>query len=148
LKTSTTPRESPMDKTENRSARIAQLLGMPHGTATNRLRKNILFSLLVRLKENICSVCGGEISSSTDMSIEHKQPWEGRSSELFWELSNITFSHAGCNRQHTYKGGHRKLAPDGMAWCGGHKQFLPISNFTVRQNRWNGLAYVCRDCAK
>ena len=101
-----------MNKTDNRSARIAQLLGMPHGTATNRLRKNLLFNLLVRLKENLCSVCREEIVSADQMSIEHKQPWEGRSADLFWDLSNIAFSHSACNKQHVYKGGHRRIAPE------------------------------------
>jgi len=78
-------------------------LGMPFGTACNRLRKNILFSLLVRLQENVCFKCGELILSVNDLSIEHKQPWEGRDSNLFWDLNNIAYSHLGCNLPHRFK---------------------------------------------
>lgn len=72
-------------------------LGMSHGTACNRLRKNILFSLLTKLNENVCFRCGKTIVSVDELSIEHKQPWEGISADLFWDLDNIAFSHLGCN---------------------------------------------------
>ena len=58
-------------------------LGMPHGTASGRLRKIILFDLLKRHKENTCFKCGTEIVDVDDLSIEHKLPWEGISAQLF-----------------------------------------------------------------
>jgi len=60
----------------SRSERIAQQLGMSHGAAAGKLKKNILFNLLVRLKENICFKCKEEISLPDELSIEHKLPWE------------------------------------------------------------------------
>ena len=87
-----------------RSIRIAQQLGMPHGTATNRLRKMILFDLLKRHSENTCFKCSQAIECADDLSIEHKQPWEGLSAELFWSLENIAFSHLKCNTPHTRPG--------------------------------------------
>lgn len=84
-------------------------LGMPFGTACNRLRKNVLFRLLKKLSENVCFKCGQLIDIVDDLSIEHKLPWEGRSAELFWDLENIAFSHLHCNRPH--KNGRQKYTP-------------------------------------
>ena len=75
------------------------MLGMPHGTAANRLRKNILFSLVCALKANECFQCGGVIQSVEDLSIEHKEPWMQANDpvESFFDLNNIAFSHLKCN---------------------------------------------------
>lgn len=70
---------------------------MPHGTASNRLRKSIMFKYVVMAGENFCFKCGAEIESVDDLSIEHKEPWEGVSPELFFDLDNIAFSHLRCN---------------------------------------------------
>lgn len=87
---------------DNKSA----VLGMPHGTAVNRLRKNILFHLLKKHGENICFKCGKEIETADTLSIEHKEPWQSNlSSQLFWDLENIAFSHMFCNRPHRNTGG-------------------------------------------
>jgi hypothetical protein len=123
-------------------------LGMPHGTANSRLKKNILFHLLKKLKENVCFVCSKDIEVVEDLSIEHKLPWEGRSAELFWDLENIAFSHLRCNRPHIHNGGSlRKLSgPEGTSWCTGHKEFLPIGSFYKTVARWNGLQVNCKEC--
>ena len=81
----------------SRSERIAQQLGMSQGAAAGKLRKNILFHLLKKLGENTCSKCTKSIEQPDDLSIEHLQPWENRSAELFWDLDNIAFSHMRCN---------------------------------------------------
>jgi len=72
-------------------------LGIPFGTATNRLRKLVLFGLLKKYKENYCYRCGGEIVSSDELSMEHKKAWLHIDSKLFWDLDNIAFSHLNCN---------------------------------------------------
>lgn len=82
----------------NSNERKTETLGMPHGTATNRLRKNILFHLLKKHGENYCFKCSELIEEVEDLSIEHKKPWQGVSAELFWDLENIAFSHLHCNR--------------------------------------------------
>ena len=136
-----------MNKYENRAKRIVEQLGMSHGAAANRLRKNILFSFAQRLKEDICFKCGKLIQTVDDLSIEHKQPWENRSSELFWDLGNIAFSHLDCNRQHSFsKDALKKTGPEGTAWCSVHKQFLPIEKFWKNPNNWNGVARSCAEC--
>ena len=77
----------------------ADLLGVSWGAACNRLRKKVLFSLIVRLKENSCHRCDGEILSVDDLSIEHKNAWRQAVDpvESFFDLNNIAFSHLSCN---------------------------------------------------
>lgn len=73
-------------------------LGMNYGTASNRLVKDILFSLIVETKKDICFQCGEKILRS-DLSIEHKMPWldTENPTEVFFDLNNIAFSHLSCN---------------------------------------------------
>lgn len=134
-------------------------LGMPHGTAAGRLRKNILFSLLVRHKENTCVRCNKEITKVENLSIEHIKPWEGISADLFWDLNNIAFSHVLCNRPHRYGSGNpdmgllcpnkkTKEAPEGMAWCSGHKDYLLVEAFHLNERNVSGLASYCKECRK
>ena len=33
-----------------------------------------------------------------------------------------------------------------LAWCGTHKEFLPVENFGVYARRFNGLRTVCKEC--
>lgn len=133
-----------------RSERIAQQLGMSHGAAANKLRKNILFSFAKRLKEDICFKCKEQIVSVDDLSIEHKLPWENISSSLFWDLDNITFSHLKCNRQHTYNMNEDKkiVGPAGTSWCFRCKKFHPVEMFSQDSFRSNGLRNVCREQMK
>lgn len=92
-------------------AKKSQMLGMPIQTASNRLRKSLLWSLIQETGKDICYHCGGKILSEEDLSIEHKTPWmySGREQELYFDLSNISFSHINCN-----KGAARKT----FAKCG------------------------------
>lgn len=76
---------------------IKDQLGMPLGTASNRLRKRIMFSLVVRVGLDTCFKCGGKISNPDDLSVDHKKPWRGESESLFWDLDNVAFSHRKCN---------------------------------------------------
>jgi hypothetical protein len=133
------------------SNKKSQFLGIPHGTAVARLRKSILFSLVRRLNEDYCFRCSNKIDDVKDLSIEHKQPWENISVELFWDLDNIAFSHLKCNVPHKRRGGggtnNRNIAPEGFAWCAKHKDFIPTNNFT-NGNRWDGFNDYCNDCRK
>jgi len=132
-----------------RGARKSAFLGMPHGTAANRLRKMVMFSLLERHGENVCFKCSEKIEAADELSIEHKQPWEGVSVELFWSLDNIAFSHLKCNRNHRRAGGgakRRKVGPEGTAWCRGCKAFHPVTEFSRNRTRWNGLQSWCNKC--
>lgn len=74
-------------------------LGIPSGTASNRLKKLIMFNLLKQLNKNFCHQCGSEIESEDQLSIEHKVPWLDSENPVknFFDLQNIAFSHHSCN---------------------------------------------------
>lgn len=133
------------------NARKSAFLGMPHGTACGRLRKLVLFHLLQKHGENVCYRCSRLIETADELSIEHKQPWEGVSAELFWAMDNIAFSHLRCNLPHNYRGNgvwRRKVGPEGTAWCRRCKAFLPVAEFSVHRARWNKLQPWCDGCYK
>lgn len=81
------------------SDKKAKQLGMPPGTAANKLRKSILFKLLKESKQNFCFQCGAEIETEEELSIEHKVPYLDSEDpkKLFFDLDNIAFSHLFCN---------------------------------------------------
>jgi hypothetical protein len=131
---------------KNSNTRKSAQLGMPFGTAANRLRKMVFFNLLQKYGEDLCFKCGVKIATVEELSLEHKRPWEGRDTALFWDLSNIAFSHLRCNRPSRTAGqALRKVGGDGMSWCTIHQEFHHISNFQPDKNRWNGLRNECRD---
>lgn len=72
-------------------------LGMSWGKANNKLRKSILFNLLIKYNENICFKCSNRIEKIEELSIEHKIAWFRNDTKLFWDLDNIAFSHLSCN---------------------------------------------------
>lgn len=83
----------------SKNAKKTEQLGMPIGTASNRLRKSLLWDYIVRCGDNTCYQCGSEILSIDDLSIEHKVPWLDSEDPqgLFFDLKNIGFSHLSCN---------------------------------------------------
>ena len=134
------------------NGRKAEILGMPYGTAGNRLRKLILFHLLEKHGENLCFKCGSLIETAEDLSIEHIRPWQLGGSHLFWDINNIAFSHLACNRQSVSKPGSgvklRKVGPEGTAWCNRCKDFLPTGMFYRNRANWNGYNNRCIPCMK
>ena len=74
-------------------------LGMPNGTAAQKLRKMIMFQLIQKLGLNTCFQCGNKIETIEELSIEHKVAWldSNNPKELFFDLDNIAFSHLSCN---------------------------------------------------
>ncbi len=82
-------------------------LGMSYGKATHKLKREIFFSFLKRLGENVCFRCGKEIETSSDVTVDHKAPWLDEDTTLFWNLDNIAFSHFSCNCRYS-RGGRRK----------------------------------------
>lgn len=75
------------------------LLGMSFGCAAHRLRKELFFRLVVRVGENVCFRCGKEIGSARELSVDHKEAWEGATDPLatFMSVENIAYSHLACN---------------------------------------------------
>jgi 5-methylcytosine-specific restriction endonuclease McrA len=145
-------RNKDLDKISNQ--RKVDQLGMPFGTAMNRLRKRVLFHLLLRLGETKCFHCGKGIKSETELSLEHKIAWLGNNTSLFWDLDNIAFSHLRCNvgagnRSKPRGGGqNKKIGAYGTAWCAKHKMFLLRERFAKNRRNWNGLESYCRDCRR
>ena len=84
---------------ENNNRRKYELLGESHGAASNRLKKMIMFNLIVETGRDKCFQCGEPITSFEELSVEHKEPWmsaeDPRAS--FFDLDNIAFSHLLCN---------------------------------------------------
>lgn len=122
---------------------------MPHGTAMARLRKSIMFNMATRLGDNVCYRCNLVIDDIAEFTIEHKLPWEGRDPDLFWELSNIAFSHARCNRPHGRLRSNTTRKTNGplnTAWCSGHQDYLDRSLFYKNKTRWNGVLSYCKEC--
>lgn len=76
-----------------------RLLGEPYGTATNKLRKLLLFEMAKRLDEDSCYRCGIKIIFVDDFSIEHTVAWQGTKNpkETFFDTAKIAFSHLKCN---------------------------------------------------
>lgn len=131
------------------TARKSVFLGLSFGAAAGRLRKLVLFHQLQKHAENVCFRCNEIIETAGELSIEHKQPWEGVSVELYWSLDNIAFSHLRCNVPHRYAGGQarmRKVGPEGTAWCRRCKAFNPVAEFSRNRSRWNGLQVWCNRC--
>ena len=77
----------------------SEQLGMSHGSAANRLRKEILWRYVVQNKDNICFQCHDIIRGINDLSIEHKVPWLDSDDPigLYFHPDNIAFSHMKCN---------------------------------------------------
>jgi L-rhamnose isomerase len=74
-------------------------LGMDPGTASNRLKKNLLFEFAKRLDMHWCYQCGAEIEDCDKFTVEHKTPWLHSEDPkgLFFDIDNIAFSHKSCN---------------------------------------------------
>jgi hypothetical protein len=120
-------------------------LGMPFGTACNRLRKQLMFNLVKQLNKAVCFRCNKPIESIDKFSIDHKQPWLDESPELFWDLDNISFSHKKCNISASRRP-FKKIGPDGTLWCYRCKKFLPKCDFNKDKSRWSGHNDYCNTC--
>ena len=91
-----------------------EILGMPFGTATARLRKSIMFLLAQKADLDTCCRCELKIETVEEFSIEHVKPWESsRHRDLFFDLDNIAFSHRKCNRPHVYTSRNSASLPRG-----------------------------------
>ena len=80
-------------------ARKSAFLGMPFGTAQNRLRKMLMFRLAQAAGMDFCYRCDNKIESADELSIDHKIAWLHVSVDLFWDLDNIAFAHRRCNKR-------------------------------------------------
>jgi hypothetical protein len=95
-----------------------ELLGESYGTANGKLKKAILFQLLIETNKDGCFQCGNKIENIEELSVEHKIPWMSAENpiESFYDLNNISFSHLKCNSGAAIrKLGARESTPHGIA---------------------------------
>ena len=80
------------------SDRKKMQLGMNPSTASHRLVKDVLWSLIVKTEQHDCCKCGEPMARDT-FSIEHLDPWLDSDDPvaLYFDLENIGFSHLKCN---------------------------------------------------
>src|SRR3990172_7595255 len=142
------------------SKKKAGQLGMPLGTARGKLVKILLFSMAKELGRDACFHCNQKIETVNEFSLEHKKPWLDVSTDLFWDLSNVAFSHLHCNASKARRDSeillanlskrkdHSRSAPEGMAWCMGHEAYLPRASFSRHLGRSSGLQKYCVVCRK
>ncbi len=77
----------------------SEVLGEPHGAASARLRKALLFAMAAALGRLACYRCGRQIESIEEFSIDHAEPWQAADDPkaAFFDLENVAFSHLACN---------------------------------------------------
>ena len=109
---------------------------MDPGTASNRLKKTLLFEFAKRLDMHWCFQCGAEIEDCDKFTVEHKTPWLHSEDPkgLFFDIDNIAFSHKSCNYR-AARGNIGKPCPSTTAYrkgcrCDGCKK----SNRDYRKN--------------
>jgi len=83
---------------KNSKNKKSEALGMPIGTANSKLKKKLLFDLLIQCGYNSCSKCFEQISNPSNLSVEHKQQWI-KNPELFWNLNNVSINHRKCGEK-------------------------------------------------
>src|SRR5208337_2694984 len=106
-------------------------LGMHIQTAVQRLQRLILFDLAKRLNLDKCFHCEKQITTVNELTIEHKKAWLDVDPALYWDLTNIAFSHHRCNS----RAGRKTIASQRAGGCAGkgrtlspeHKQKLSVS---------------------
>ena len=129
----------------------SQQLGINYSTAAARLDRQVLFMLVKECGRDKCHRCGKAIEKWQDLSTEHKADWLDVNPALFWDLSNIAFSHKWCNSGAGRKTGRTSQqmdairtdrdrdAPEGLAWCAGHKKYLARALFNSTRTRRKGM---------
>lgn len=133
----------------------AERLGMPFGTANNKLRKSLLYDFAKRCEEDSCFRCNSKIESIEEFSIEHKISWyySEYPASTFFDLNNIAFSHIRCNIQASAFGNNNSVghtAPNakplviGQKWCAAGKHYEILENFTKNRFNSDGLQKECR----
>ncbi len=108
----------------NSKRKKSEQLGMNDSTASHKLRKLILFSLVQQTNRDICFRYQSKIETVEDLSIEHKVPRLDSNDpiSIFFDLNNIAFSHLKCNIAYRRKPNKKYLTDDELK--------------TANQTRW------------
>lgn len=131
-----------MSKTKSNALKD-KLLGEPHGTATSRLRKSVLFKYVKIAGHDICHRCAQKIEHLDDLSIDHITSWQSAVDPVnsFFDLNNISFSHLTCNVNARDKS--RFISRHaGKRFCHNGHEFTEENTKLVSSGR------ECRQCAR
>jgi hypothetical protein len=108
-------------------------------------------------KDKRCIDCG----KTDNLEIDHRDPSQKVSHSIWsWSLERRDEEAAKCDvRCHAchvnrHRGDARDWAvvlrrddgPSGTAWCGNHRNYLPINQFSKDRRSWNGLEDRCKKC--
>lgn len=146
-----------MGKAEKKKRKIMkEQLGMDYGRASAKLKKMILFDLAKKVAGGKvkCIRCRKEIKEIKDFTVDHIKPWLHNSSDLFWDLNNIAFSHFTCNASDRRNATNidrshlRKSGPPGTNWCHICQDFVSIKLFWKDASKWSGYQNKCIKCSK
>lgn len=123
---------------ETSTEKKERLLGESYGAATGRLRKEVLFQLLVNQGLDVCFQCGRKIEKANDVSIEHKKPWMSAENpkEAFYDLDNIAISHLRCNVR---AGNHKVPRPNNRGELNGSSKLTWIKVTEIREKIDQGV---------
>ncbi len=130
----------------------AEALGMSPSSATHKLRKILLYESLKQLGKLCCFQCEKEIVSLDEFTVEHKIPWlySDNPAELYFDLSNVAYSHQKCNSGAARKGpllGARKYTDDGRQ-CSACHIWKPFKEFCCNKGKPGGRERMCRNCRR
>lgn len=120
-----------------------ELLGEPHGTAANRLRKIVLFKYVQLAGHDSCYRCSRRIERVDELSLEHVVDWQSAADPVaaFFDIEMIRFSHLRCNSSASDKSKFVSRNT-GKTHCDSGHEFTAEN--TLRYQRQNG--YWIRDC--
>lgn len=115
-----------------------EALGMNYSTASHRLRKRVMHSLLKECGRDKCFRCGQVIDCAEEVSIDHIVDWLNSEDPKhnFWNIENLAFSHIKCN---TIAGSSRNIGKHG---------YLGVTKVTNNKSRpyqaryWDGKKQV------
>lgn len=128
----------------------SEQLGMPYGTASNKLRLKVIFDLLCSVGKNNCFVCNSIIDSPENLAVAHKKQWVDVDPSLFWKTDNIVFKHQKCKEKNNMieitlvnENGKelKKYSHDGEVWIAGNSG--DRYNLLVKNKSSDRIEVIC-----